>query len=128
MTAFLRKYPSETVIMSYQQNNACSTRIGVLDCQDDYHNTKTFTQTLQKYIDDDAYRKFIYKMSNSSSQVPKLKKVRGKIVLLDFGNDGQQGLRAPWAWKTSETVANNWEPKCWGTTGFHCKEYIQSLL
>ena len=87
---------------------------------------------MQEYIDSKPYTDYFYKVSPRSlpMKVPKLKDVRGKIVLLNFYNDGhcngQQGLCAPWAWKNDETVANNYEPQCWGTNGLHCKKYIES--
>ena len=86
---FLRYYPSETVIMSYQRDHA------------DYKCGRGFKRQFQSELG--SY--MIYAGSRSGIT---LGNARGKIVPLDFKNNGGKGLKWWTNWRTS-TLENDWE-------------------
>jgi len=114
--SFLANNKEEVIIMSYQKAHT------------EEDTTRSFAETLQVFLDKDA--DIIY----SGSSIPKLKDVRGKIVLVNFGDNGNldQGLykrtsERPNGAFTSASVENDWTPYCRKNPFKSCNNYIQSL-
>lgn len=113
---FLNKNPTETVIISYQEE---------LKPKD---STEKFEETMQKYINI-----YLPGRAYTSNTVPTLGSVRNKVVFLNFlGHGGpNQGLSNPTNFD-GNTIENTWTPKCRtcaisGICFGLCKDYINSL-
>jgi len=107
---FLTANNQETVMVSYSYYP-----------DQDEDNTRSFQETLDEYINQSIG------LFYQGEEVPKLKDVRGKIVLLNFGKkgrtSGKHGLYEKW---NDSTVANRYELKdevIWYGYG----RYIESL-
>jgi len=86
---FLDEHPTEFVVMSIAQTNKAK------------NNTRSFTETLDSYLKKDPQRWHL------GTDVPKLKTVRGKIVLLRrFHRKKPQGLDAT-QWPDNTTFSKN---------------------
>ena len=83
---FLKKNPSETVLLSYQDE----TKGGMLKPEP---GADDFKDILGGYLDD--YKPWIYGKNNGESNtfMPTLGQARGKIVLIDKNGHGGWGLR-----------------------------------
>jgi len=115
--AFLKKNPGEVIIMSYQ----------IAESEKD--TTRSFAASLQAVLDKN--KGIVYQ----GQRIPKLKDVRGKIVMLNFGNDGRfdQGLQWRFDWQDGafaiQTVENVWTPGCLKRLDWNnnCDDYVKSL-
>lgn len=130
VTNFLSKNNQQTVVMSYQEafSNSCD------DVKDSEKCKLSYRETLDWYLENPTWSGYIYK----KNEMPKLKDVRGKIVLLDFGGPSDScgsgngyGIRKTCGYTNSANVANDWRPDCDPADLFNhgakCTEYLNSL-
>eukprot|EP00092_Neocalanus_flemingeri_P007360 GFUD01007947.1.p1 GENE.GFUD01007947.1~~GFUD01007947.1.p1 ORF type:complete len:274 (-),score=50.65 GFUD01007947.1:756-1547(-) len=85
VTSFLKKQPSETIIISYQEEHTAIP------------GGKSFAEVFNLYVNKPAYKRYIYGSTNQAvyNNVPTLKTVRGKIVFYNKGGkSGTLGLRS----------------------------------
>jgi len=114
LKTFLQTNSQETMLLSYSYYDNL-----------DENNSRSFQETLDWYLSQNAG------LFYQASAVPKLKDVRGKIVLINFGgygrNTGAHGLKGKW---NDNTVANNYDPGCDPLVNWPngCQSYADSLM
>jgi hypothetical protein len=113
MKTFLQQNNQETILVSYSYYP-----------DQDENASRSFQNTLDWYLGQNQG------LFYQGSAVPKLKDVRGKIVLINFGgygrNTGAHGLLGKW---NDNTVANNYTPWCDALiTNAGCSGYVKSLV
>ena len=75
---FLKQNPTETILMSYQEEHKAEK------------TTRSFEKTLQWYLGTQWEKSMLY----TGTTVPKLKDVRGKMVMINFGGNGENDGRS----------------------------------
>jgi len=119
LTDFLRKNPSETVVVKYKKESFFL-----------FNPFQSFSEALQSYLDN--YSDIIY----TGNKIPQLDDIRGKVLLLNKGGgkcgNGSQGLceRPPGsqdgAWN-DDSYESNYKPNCDPDKPKTCSDYVDSL-